>query len=45
MANCYLCGKNIKTPKYTPKGKYICRRCYFRDMLKKKLKFWVKDSV
>jgi len=39
MANCYLCGKNIKT-KHAPKGKYICRRCYFRDMLKKKLKFW-----
>jgi DNA-directed RNA polymerase subunit RPC12/RpoP len=40
MANCYLCGKNIKTPKHAPDGKYICERCYYRDMLKKKLKIW-----
>ena len=41
MANCYLCGRKIKVPKHTdPNKKYICRRCYFRQMLKKKLKFW-----
>jgi formylmethanofuran dehydrogenase subunit E len=40
MANCYLCGRNIKTPKHAPDGKYICERCYYRDMLKKKLKIW-----
>jgi len=41
MAKCYLCDAKIKVPKHTdPSGKYICRSCYFRDMLKKKLKFW-----
>ena len=43
MAKCYLCKTNIKIPKHTtPDGKYMCRKCYFRQMLKKKLKFWKK---
>jgi hypothetical protein len=40
MANCYLCGKNIKTPKHTLYKKYICKKCYFKQKLKNKLKFW-----
>ena len=43
MAKCYRCNSVIKVPKkIPPDGKYLCRRCYFRQMLKKKLAFWKK---
>jgi len=41
MAKCYICGKYIKVPKHTlPNGKYICRKCYFKLLLKKKLRIF-----
>jgi DNA-directed RNA polymerase subunit M/transcription elongation factor TFIIS len=40
MTKCYMCGSEIEVPKQTDSGKYICKKCYFKQMLKKKLKLW-----